>query len=959
MAGIFGPRPTPLRRNAGSAVPSKMPFHQTIILLPCHSLEDLPTHFRGKDADSLLANWTAMWHPALIAATGKQPQYRSAELPGEFETDTLVLVPSVAEPCIPANFADETAHLKVLVGETSRAQIIEKIVALDGLAIDLGNGDVFDSEYVEDFFALGFAFLQIQLMTRQLRGSSNLNESVFEEILVAAAMGLVKGDEEAARQELTNCFDLLLQEKNTYYPVQPELIELVLTAPSTIGMNLEKELGDAEHPKCLLVTGALSREMESNRPKLFERLKTFVQSKRIDLVGGLDHELAEPLLSLETSINQISAAANSLRKQFDIEIKTYARRRFGLSPWLPTILDQFNFLGVLHSSMDEGNFPTASTGNIRWESDDGSSILALAQPPDDANDGFTFLRLGLEIGQALDSAHVATVILAHWPNETHFCFHDLCRISRYGPLFGLFRTLSDYFDSVYDPGYGDSFSAHEYRGEYLKSATTKNESNPISRFVDYWQRFYLHRSLSALLVQRSVRKLDNGAALHAHLKQLNRLQSRIELATEQTDDQLDEELARLQTALQTENETDIQVVINTTSFPRIVFVQTDNRRCFAKSASDPIRLADSTNDHTEWVLKLPPMSATQLGSNEGASKKLSREPTILDGNRLRNEFFEVEIDTTTGGIRSIDKYDRRKNLLSQQLALRIPTVNDGPQQPLTRSRYSQMRCTDVKTSCPTRLSGMITSRGNLIDDAGAGESIVAEYEQKITVNRGIPIIDFAVTIIPQIELIQNVNHYFCSRIAWKHESADLVRNVQESRAHVVEDRFDASNFLEIKGLSDSITLLTGGLPYHRRSSRRMVDTLLIVAGETRNKFRFGIGLNLEYPLHSAIGFMTPALIFDSDQKSGWFFHLNCKNVVATWWQPVLDNERGCVGVEVRIRETENRAGQLRISCPFSLTSARQVNFLGEQLKEVDHTENVATFDFHGAELFQIQLNWNS
>ncbi len=47
-----------------------MTYRETCILLPCHSLEDFPMHHEGADADGLLAAWTALWHPALLAQTG-------------------------------------------------------------------------------------------------------------------------------------------------------------------------------------------------------------------------------------------------------------------------------------------------------------------------------------------------------------------------------------------------------------------------------------------------------------------------------------------------------------------------------------------------------------------------------------------------------------------------------------------------------------------------------------------------------------------------------------------------------------------------------------------------------------------------------------------------------------------------------------------------------------------------
>ena len=48
-----------------------MPYQELLILLPCHSLEDFPTYHDGDDSQSLLANWSALWHPELIASAGQ------------------------------------------------------------------------------------------------------------------------------------------------------------------------------------------------------------------------------------------------------------------------------------------------------------------------------------------------------------------------------------------------------------------------------------------------------------------------------------------------------------------------------------------------------------------------------------------------------------------------------------------------------------------------------------------------------------------------------------------------------------------------------------------------------------------------------------------------------------------------------------------------------------------------
>jgi alpha-mannosidase len=58
-----------------------MKYEDLLILLPCHSLEDFPTHHSGDEAAGLLAGWSALWHPALIASTQKMPSWFRADSP--------------------------------------------------------------------------------------------------------------------------------------------------------------------------------------------------------------------------------------------------------------------------------------------------------------------------------------------------------------------------------------------------------------------------------------------------------------------------------------------------------------------------------------------------------------------------------------------------------------------------------------------------------------------------------------------------------------------------------------------------------------------------------------------------------------------------------------------------------------------------------------------------------------
>jgi hypothetical protein len=77
--------------------------------LPCHSLEDFPLHHQGEEAEGLLANWTALWHPALLASAAGVPRWQRVDNPPDRLANRLVLIPSVSTPDLPTGFVQRAA----------------------------------------------------------------------------------------------------------------------------------------------------------------------------------------------------------------------------------------------------------------------------------------------------------------------------------------------------------------------------------------------------------------------------------------------------------------------------------------------------------------------------------------------------------------------------------------------------------------------------------------------------------------------------------------------------------------------------------------------------------------------------------------------------------------------------------------------------------------------------------
>jgi len=162
-----------------------MMYQQLIVLLPCQSLEDFPTHHEGGEAAGLLAAWSALWHPALIASAGKIPSWYRADSPPEDVTNKLVVVPDVSQPQVPTGYLQRVASESACLirNQLDRGEMIE--LALRGLdAAPHAEAEALAG----DFLALGYCYLQVELLTRKLRYSSNLDEIHFQNQVVAAAV---------------------------------------------------------------------------------------------------------------------------------------------------------------------------------------------------------------------------------------------------------------------------------------------------------------------------------------------------------------------------------------------------------------------------------------------------------------------------------------------------------------------------------------------------------------------------------------------------------------------------------------------------------------------------------------------------------------------------------------------------------------------------------------------------
>ncbi len=811
-----------------------MRFAELAILLPCHSLEDFPLYHSGTQADGLLACFTALWHPALVASAKKLPTWHRADDPPEELNGILLTIPEVSESVMLAGWATRAASEGACVvrKEHDRDEILRQ--ALAGLGTDAPS---VDEELVADFLALGFGYLQIELLSRRMRYMSSLDEVQIERQTLAAAEAAVSGDRETANKHLSECFEVLTEARERFYPVDLYLIDLTLTAESTIGPALRQELTSSS-PMNILMSGKLLDQVATNEPGTLSALRGALEAETASIVGGEFDEDDTSLLPIEDALDQLTLGRETYKRHLNQTPMIFGRRRYGLTPWMPQLLSRAGFDGALHFTLDGGKFTKDQRGRAQWEGTDGSTIECIARAPLDANAGETFLNLTEKIGDAMDVDQVATVSFAHWPGHVSRWYEDLRRIARFGPTFGRFVTLDDYFRTTNSPGFLSQFNPDDYQAPYLQRDVAAGAPDPISRFVDK------HRHRAA---RESAATLRLMTCAITGTSTPNSQANTTGGPTEQSSDtSCDATSAARQLAVclspGDDAKTHGSLVVNPLSFQRREAVE--------------IVLPDGSSQRR--VVNVPAQGFAWI-SHEQTDSKPSRKgrASIAEETMLRNEHLIVSIDPHTGAVRSIYEHRKRGNRLSQQLSLRQGNAPSAPS-PIARddtSEYSVMAADSVKVTHAGSEWGEISSQGRIVDRGG---QTLALFQQRTGLARGSRVLQLEIELEPKVlpegDPWQN---YYAARFAWGDPSADLYRSVGMIAHHTSAQRLEAPHFVEIRAPNERTSILCGGLPYHRRVGMRMLDTLLIAAGETRTKFQLAIGVGLSHPLHAALGMMLP------------------------------------------------------------------------------------------------------
>ena len=390
------------------------------------------------------------------------------------------------------------------------------------------------------------------------------------------------------------------------------------------------------------------------------------------------------------------------------------------------------------------------------------------------------------------------------------------------------------------------------------------------------------------------------------------------------------------------------IAVNPLSFPRKMYID--------DTAVDVPPMGYAYVEPPTQDTKQPPAKKSLLGhlfaaKNEPVLVRKAMDDTGRGAKRpvyiLENRFYSAKVDAASGTLRSIFTNRSRYNQLSRQIAFRKNQL------------YSNQVADEITITKATTEMGQLKKIGRLVFPDG---EVAARFSETVAIRSQSRTLEFDLTIEPIMEFDDDRwNSYIAIRYAWNDDSFEIRGNLNDGM-HVLPDKkyLHSPRVVDLRHEDGSLTFLSEGLPFHRRSGERQLDTLLIVKGEMQRQFRLGVAVNAKHPASMSYDFALQhdSLVFPVQSQpknpSSWLFQIEASNVVALHWEPILEADRP-VGYMVYLQETEGRRAHFALRSFVLPKRAAAMNFQGKELKTIKVSADAVLIDMRAYELLPLMV----
>ena len=987
-------------------------FSEISVLIPGYSIEDLPTDLPEDEAASLLNAIACAWHPRLLQLSNSIPIFRQAESLTGYAGRRIVFVPASSESWMPhewrAVFAEQ-GHI-VLAGCSQRDEwltAIEAALADDertaaddsasgAVSADLCNltaladqnsvcetffpdvdqdlnahetqtvqNTVIAPVLVDHFLALGIVMMQVQLLSRRRHHFVDADNILLSREVRCAADASLTGDEATVKSHLKRCFEHLRDTREKFYPMNCYLLDICLPGDdeATSGISQLVSSATSSTRLNLFATGHELAEWIQKDPPIATQLKQATIDGTLTVLTGHNVETRPSLGSMAATVADIERCRRTYIEIFGSPPRHWARRRYGMTASLPTLLKYFDFESALHIALDDGLYPDKERSQFEWQAPDGSQIPAGSRIPLAIDSAAGFLRFADRYNESMQDDNTAALFLARLPALKTPWLQDLQVAASYAPVLGEFTTMDALVHICSGSRMTERYQHSEYLAPYLIQSSVLKTEAPVSgpaRLRIFQQRLESLRTL--FVMSRMVNAVEEVHAINDQLIKIEveiaelelrhvdiattlpSKESVLESAAELINLQLAACSNQLMLALRSripQQAADVRglFIANTIPVGRVVDVKWP-ASWKRPAASKSIELAERTGNTEQLLVKLPSggfVWLTEATASEPAQEilqQIPREPPLAEALVLRNRHFEVTLSDRTGGIGSVTYHQQRGNRLSQQVCFRYEreqTLPDDGNVEVRKTSYATSHLIEHRILHVGTVFASTETTSELRSPVDG--TMLATVRQVTSIDRARPRIHVKLTFDKLAEKIKGnpwLTYYGC-RFAWDNEAASVTRSVMGQAAGFRAERFESPDYVEVSDPNHRVVIATHGRPYHRRSGPRMFDSLLIVEGETSREFEFTIDFEQSFPLRTAVDAITPAIINETSGTSptslpsSWVLGLSARNVELVHSGVRAATEDSGEEISLLLTETEGVAVKCLIRTARRPTAAFLVN----------------------------------
>jgi hypothetical protein len=674
-----------------------------------------------------------------------------------------------------------------------------------------------------------------------------------------------------------------------------------------------------------------------------------------------------------------------VKSLFGVEPEVYARKKSAYHPQLPSWLQHLGYRHAVLISFDSALIPTLRSTAANWPGPDGKSIDAFTREPLPAHDPHTYFNLAYHLNQAVTQDAAPTIALIHKGPPAFDVYRDLVALLELGPVFGTWTGISRYFTDAITGDYIGTQQADEFFNDYLDDRVTNGQRpDPVSGFPRHLRlRRRIDSAFTLAALHRSLTPKP-GPEEDEALRKLADVEDAIELRGVDlaepnpptpfpkreggvsssppllgegpgegfcgTDLDLLEagwakRLAERVQARSVEGQPGL-LVFNPCSFARRVALELDGFRGPIPVA-DPVKAAEFDGERARLVVEVPPLGFAWV-PRPGSPGTPPPKPRIktADGLTVRNEFFEADMDSATGGLRSFRDLRTRHTRFGQQLVF-----NPG----------SKMRATSVTVTNAGAALGEITSEGEILNPQ---DEVLATYRQRFRAWMGRPVLEMRIELDVRHQPTGYPWHsYYGARFGWRDDRGVLFRGVNGQNTMTGYTRPVSPDYLEVRMGNERSFLFTGGLPFIQRNGTRMADVILVPEGEQDREFDLLLSCDRDLPMQTAIGWVSPSPVVVTDKgpppvgPSSWLAHIDMPSLILTSLRPVEPGEGMDRAVAAQLMESAGFGGMAEVRFARDPAQATLVDGMDNAQQPLTLNGDAIPLDYSAGEVLRVRVEW--